>query len=554
MLQIPDSVREDIHNYRNEISKYVNGELAKKNFKPYGAAMGIYAERSGETFMVRPRIPSGVINLKELKRISEIAEKYSNGKLHFTTRQDVQFHGVSFENTVEIVEELLEIGVVTRGTGGNTARNVSCSPLSGLEKNEVFDVSPYALAVGEFLIKDGNNFILPRKYKIGFSNNEKDEGHAKISDLGFVAVNDEKLGEGFRVYGGGGLGGAPKPALILREFASKDEVIYHAQAMKLLFEKHGDRQNKAKARIRHIVRRVGEEKFLEEYNRFYELAKEDTAIDNSELNKYLDIYASKDGVSVGAESVNISSTSVTELKTKNRYSLYFQPESGNIYSEQLNKLIEVLEKLDYDFSLRLSLAQGIYVNNVDGKDVEAIIKAAEKIYSANIIEKSTACTGASTCQLGICRAQDLSSAIKSKFAVENEKVKNILPKIYISGCPNSCGQHQIGEIGLSGKIKKENGNILPVYSILFGGNLNDEIAEFGEIHGTLPAKAIPDFLLDLAKLKEKSFVEEFSSFVIKEKENIDALIENYSKIPSIEEKPDYYKDFGTDEFFSLLKK
>jgi sulfite reductase (ferredoxin) len=553
MLQIPQSVRNDIHNYRNKVSKYVSGELDKKNFKPYGAAMGVYAERSGDTFMVRPRIPSGVVSLNELKRISEIAEKYSNGKLHFTTRQDVQFHGVSFENTVEIVEELLEIGVVTRGTGGNTARNVSCSPLSGLEKNEVFDVSPYALAVGEFLLKDGNNFVLPRKYKIGFSNNDIDEGHAKISDLGFVAVNDPKHGEGFRVYGGGGLGGAPKPAIILREFAAKDEVIYHAQAMKLLFEEHGDRQNKAKARIRHIVRRLGEEKFLEEYNRFYKIAQQDKTIDNSELCKYLKIYEAKSELDAGSEATNINSTSITELRAENRYSVYFQPENGNIYSDQLNKLIEVLEKLDYEFSLRLSLAQGIYVNNIDGKDVEAVVEAGESIYSANTIEKSTACTGASTCQLGICRAQDLSSAIKNKFESESEKLKNILPKIYISGCPNSCGQHQIGEIGITGKVKKENGNLLPVYSILFGGNLNKELAEFGEVHGTLAAKAIPDFLLELAKLREKSNEKNFDEFVTAEKENLESLINTYSVIPSIEEKPDFYKDFGSDEFFSLKK-
>ena len=141
MITIPERVIGEIENYRNKVLDYQNGSIDNLSFKAYSAAMGVYEQRSLGSYMVRMRIPSGIITLGQLQKIWQLADKYGNKAIHFTTRQDIQFHDITLENTVNILEELLEVGIITRGTGGNTPRNVACSSLSGVSEDEIFDVT-----------------------------------------------------------------------------------------------------------------------------------------------------------------------------------------------------------------------------------------------------------------------------------------------------------------------------------------------------------------------------------------------------------------------------
>lgn len=537
--------KDKIENLKKKANEYQNGKIDKQTFKMMRVPMGIYEERKENLYMIRPRVSAGVISLEQLNEINKIAIEYANGEFHFTTRQGIQFHKVEFENIVKIIDELYKIGLTTVGTGGNTPRNVVSPALSGTEKEEIFDTTPYALKTTEFIMEDDENFKLPRKYKIAFSNTETDNGNTKISDMGFMAVINEKGREGFRVYGAGGLGNSSSPSIILNEFIEKEEVLYHVEAMKELFYNHGDRTNKAKARIRHILKKEGEEKFRSMYLEYLNKVKEKQDLTLKEENLDKIEYNQNIGTEYTGKNIFVS-----ESKISGRYNIYVHPINGNLKSIDFEKLLNYINQLGYKFSIRVTSTQGFYLREIDGKDVDNILNITKQFSAVSNIDTIKACTGANTCQLGLCFAQNLSYAIQKRFSNENEDIKNIFDNIQISGCPNSCGQHHKAKIGMQGKAKKIGGNYIPMYTVLFGGNLTNKTAQLAVNYGDIPAKSIPDFLIELAKYIIENN-ESLDNILLYNNEKIRETIEKYSFIPSISENEDYYKDFGSDELFSL---
>lgn len=541
MIKIPEEILKDIKGYRAKVQEYHDGKIDPIRFKPYRVAMGIYEEREPEVYMVRTRIPAGVVTLEQLKKVKELADKFGNSKIHITTRQDIQFHKITLENTANIIEGLMTEGIITRGTGGNTARNVGCSALSGVDLGEVFDVTEYALETTNYLLKDPSVLNLPRKYKIAFSNDASDTGNATIADLGFVAKTKEGK-KGFEVYGAGGLGGNSRVSIKLEEFILENEVLYHVQAMKEIFELEGDRTNKHKARIRHILERLGEEKFIALYKQQIEKVKE------KEIMLNLKGIENK---KAGGNTAKSISNLLVEQKEKGLYSVYIHPENGNISTENLQKIIDFIDALSYGTTIRLTNTQGFYVRDLRGEDADKLLQLIQNFASSFDIDNSVACAGSATCKLGLCLSQSLLSAIRRDFEEVEDNIKSQLPRVFISGCPNSCGQHQKGKIGLSGKAKRTEDGLVPMYTIHLNGNVGAGEARLGEASGDIPAKKISAFLYELAKIKEKSGLVDFEAFLRKEKEAVDALINELSKVESEKENPALYYDFGSEEKFSL---
>lgn len=547
MLKIPENTIKEIYNFGNVAREYHEGKIELPAFKAYLAVTGIYEERTLSTYMIRARIPSGVITPAQLKEISVIAGEYSHGRIHFTTRQDIQFHGVKFEDLEKIMDRLLKIGLVSKGTGGSAPRNAVVDPLSGTASDSVFDVTSFGLAAAEEFLKNDENYKLPRKYKIAFSASEADRGLAKISDLGFVAVTGNK-GDGFRVYAGGGLGGGARPAIVVSEFVGFDEVSIYVEAMRQFFFEQGDRTNRAKARVRHILMRLGEEKFAEELNRYVSKVKEENLIKGDNYKSYVFENIKNEGTAYPHDNIN-----VFQGRIKGRYNVYIHPVNGHLSSEHIDKVLGYIGGLDYESTIRLTSTQAFYIRELDGKDVEGLLAVAAEFSEKTVINKVAACTGASTCKLGICLSQGLSKAIIDFYADKDEEIKNALPVINISGCPNSCGQHQIGKIGFTGRAKKIGENMAPVYQLTLGGDLRKELAVFGKPVGEIPARAIPEFLVSFAKLKiannYKKGDEEFYRFISEKESEIEELVNKYSVIPSIEEDESFYRDYGENKIF-----
>jgi len=545
MLKIPQQVMEEGKNFRSKVEELKKGIIEPERFKSYRVSMGIYEQRENGTYMIRTRIPSGVICLDQLKKISEIAKKYAHGYVHLTTRQDIQFHRVTLDDTANIMEELLEVDIVTKGTGGNTARNVGCSPLSGVSKDDVFDVTPYAIATTEYALNDPAIFNLPRKFKIAFSNSPEDTGNATIADLGFVAKmqNGEK---GFEVYGAGGLGGRPVVSIKLEDFIKASDVLYHVQAMKEIFENEGDRANRNKARIRFILQRLGEDAFRALYYETVEKVKREKSIDT--------IFTDENTIRLIGEISANNNPLVFEQKNEGCYSIYVHPQNGNLKVESIDEIVNIISHLNYKISIRLTNTQGFYIRDLKGSHVDELLNAIQKFTSPFDVDNSVACAGAATCKLGLALSQNLLTAITERFSDVDPKLKVQLPRIFISGCPNSCGQHPKGEIGLYGKAKRTNDGLVPMYEVTFGGSVGVGKAALGMEYGTIPAKKIPEFIYQIANLNSKSEITNFTEFIKQEQLNINKLIDEFSVIESDSENPNLYYDFGADEKFSLMRK
>jgi len=538
MITITEEILKSVEEFKNNLQLFNEGKI--EEFKSFSAIMGIYKERLKETYMVRPRIPGGCATLEQLKAISEIAKKYEGTQIRFTTRQDIQFHSVKIDNLGNILEDLIKAGLTTKAAGGDGVRNVACSPLSGVAVDEVFDVTPYMKAVANYMMEDPKNLKLPRKYKIAFSNSLEDTVNATITDIGFIAkIVDGK--RGFEVYGAGGLGGGPRVGIKLEDFIDHNDALYHVQAMKRIFEREGDRTNRHKARLRFVLQRLGEENFREMFR--VELGKV-----RAEKDLTLDIDYDKEDLTDLKQHNKKQwdkkyESRIINQKQEGYYSVYVHPLSGNMTTDNLDIILNFLTNLDYKVSIRLTMTQGFLLRDLKENDAEKLIDLTSDFSSIFNIDNSVVCAGPRICNFGINNSQELLKKIIEIFQDKSFEIKNALPQLLISGCPNSCAQPQKGIIGLIGKKKRTEDGLIPVYSILFNGKVGPGIARFGEAYGEIAAKKIPDFFVELAQLKVNSNKVDFVEFIENTEEEIRELVIKYSSLESSGENPDLYSDF-----------
>ncbi|MHC5145254.1 MAG: nitrite/sulfite reductase, partial [Planctomycetota bacterium] len=422
ILCIPETVREDTLNYRDQVGRFLKAETSAVSFRAYRVPMGVYEQRTSGKFMIRVRIGAGLVLPSQLQRLAELSRTYGNGVLHVTTRQDIQIHEVNIEDTPDVLERLLEVGLSSRGGGGNTVRNITACPETGVCPDEVFDVAPYALAAAEYLLQDRSAFNLPRKYKIVFSGCPQDCAYASVADLGFFAHIKDGI-KGFAVYAAGGLGSNPAVAVKIENFINADEIFVVAEAIKQLFDKHGDRANKHKARLRYVLARVGVDEFLNLYRQEKDrLSAEGLPNRTPVIRNVMQDYP------VADDSVTVR--------------LWL--ENGDIPADDLERVGQIAcrygQGLVRTTQLQDLLITGVAADNTDSVNNE--LKDLGIDVFGNGHPKVVACAGASTCKLGLCLSKGLSKAISAKLNAAE------LPDtvIRISGCPNSCGHHCIADI------------------------------------------------------------------------------------------------------------
>ena len=238
-------------------------------------------------------------------------------------------------------------------------------------------------------------------------------------------------------------------------------------------------------------------------------------------------------------------------KQKEFYSIYVHAQSGNLRAESLDSIIGFVESLDYVTTLRVTNTQGFFVRSLRGQDAKKLADIVLKFASGFNIDNSLTCAGASTCQLGLCLSQNLLIAIKEEFKTSSYEVKNALPRLFISGCQNSCGQHEKGKIGLSGKAVRTEDGLMPMYSIFLGGKVGSGGAKMGELFGVVPVKKIPKYLLELAKLKVKFGYECFDKFIEEKSKDIKGLVEKNSSIESFSASPIFIMTLEQMKKFTL---
>lgn len=537
ILQIPDSVVEDTSGYRGQVEKFIQGQTSPVAFRAYRVPMGIYEQRTAGKYMVRIRVGAGMVLPYQLDRVAELSKTYGDGIIHITTRQDLQIHRVNIEDTPAVLEGLLEAGLSPRGGGGNTVRNVTACARAGVCPKEEFDVAPYAVAAAEYLLQDKSSFNLPRKYKIVFSGCSEDCAYASVADLGFFAHVRNGV-KGFSVYAGGGLGPNASVGVKIEEFIEGAEIFEVAEAVKRLFDKHGDRANKHKARLRYVLARVGAEEFAELYKKERELLKTDGlpgklpeihAIDSD----YRVAKASKDGEPDRAN--------VLPEKTAGRYTIRLRLRKGDIPADDLASVGKIAAKYGQGL-VRTTQLQDLLITGVARQDVEKVNDELRKL-SIDVFGdkglKVVACAGASTCKLGLCLSRGLADAISQKLKESGIANNGSETVIRISGCPNSCGHHHIAGIGFQGKARRVNGRLMPFYDVLVGAETIEGKAHLADNVGTVPAKRIPDLLSEALSNGAVS------------KERLRSLLEKYSDVAGGSLPEDYYYDYSSSEPFSL---
>lgn len=556
MIVLPAYLQQEIAEYKQKIRAFRNNSISETEFKSIRVPMGVYEQRTNGTFMVRIRCTGGFISPLQLKQIGEIAILYNSELLHITTRQEIQIQNLTLEHTAEIIQKLYDIGISTRGGGGNTVRNIMTSVDAGISEFEIFDVYPYTVALTNYLIAQSDSWTLPRKFKIAFSGCESDNAYAMFNDLGFIAKIQNGI-HGFSVYIGGSLSSSPMIGEQVFDFIPAEEVIIVSEAVKKIFSQHGNRRNKHKARLRFLFYKYGK---TEVFNWIYDLYN---TYKKQDFEKLIPIqfefikFPIEDHLSIETANEDFllwKKRYVTVQKQNGYVSICIPFEHGNIKPIDTIELAEFVSKYGNDV-LRFSMRQQIFLRNIPEAEIYKIYQFLEKkavsLSIPFLANNIVSCTGADTCRLGICLAKGASKAIKnqlSKSVLQLDSVSDL--RINISGCPNSCGQHTNADIGLYGKVGRTD-RMYPAYSVMLGGTIGESNANFGkqigEINAHDSAKFIEAIVSDYVSKKT-----EFSNFhEYSESEYPKQILESFENVPNFETDSLYYYDLGSSNIFSL---
>lgn len=512
-------LKDEVEQFRIAGHQFLDGQLTKNEFKGKSGGMCVYAQQDQKSFMIRLRTPSGVASREHLKLILKYAKKYQLEKVHLTTRQAVQLHNLNIDEVCDIMTDAIDHDLFTRGGGGNYPRNVTLSPMAGVDRQEAFDVTAFALLTGSYFLKRATTYKLPRKLKVAFSSDSKDTACATMNDVGFMAV----LQDGkpmFRMWLAGGLGGGPAVAIAYPELVKPEEILYYVEAMVQTFMAEGDYDNKAKARTRFIPRRMGKETFLDCYNKHLEQVKES--------NMFTELSVDKDAVNhmYSREQSSGSEDTPTCISQKQDglYTAVLHPVCGQLTVGDLEKLIDFIEDIE-GAEVRVSMTEDLYVRNLTKDQAECLLGISGSVFQRTPVQMTLSCIGVPSCQMGILQSQKLCHGILK--AVEAAGLsESRLPMIQISGCPNSCARHQIAEIGFAGRKIKVDGAMRDAFSMFIGGKVSETDTQMGTLKGELLAEEIPSFIVELGQLLN---AEEKTVYEITGQEVFENLVAKYKK-------------------------
>ena len=557
---IPPEISKEIDTLSGSIHQYQKGIIDSDEIKAYRVPFGIYEQRQRGMYMVRVRCAAGVITPQQLLQVARLAKKYGSGRLHLTTRQEVQIHDINLELTIPVLRGLLQCGLVSRGGGGNTVRNITTSWNSGISYDEVFDVTPHAIALTSQLMALPGSWLLPRKLKIAFSNSLTDNAFATINDLGFIAQMQNGR-RGFMVFVAGGMGRAPQPGHLLHDFVPEEEVFLVAESIKRLFSQSGNRRNKHAARLRFLWNALGKDLFIREYQ------KQRLSIEYEGYTPFVPSIWPDQDCSIDLQPYHKDSPGyelwekrfVENQRQSGLRVIKVPLFLGDISAEDTMLLAEFLIPFGND-SIRLTLDQNITIRNIPEQYTGNLFSVIKKINSfwnyPTLFGNAIACAGASTCQLGICRSRGALAAIISELQKGDIQLDDLSDfRLHISGCSNSCGKQGLAHLGFFGKVGHKENAIFAAYTVVANAVIDPlHGSRLAQKVGEIAARDMPRFV-DLAlrhyaqhKDYHVSFTEYFNA---DGKRALEELCEAYQNVPALSDDPRYYQDWDSDSQFSL---
>lgn len=554
-------VEKDILELERKIALFRNGQIDEEKFRSLRLARGVYGQRQPGVQMVRIKLPYGRATSEQLKRICEVSEEYSIGRLHITTRQDIQIHFVSLDRTPELWAELAKDDVTIREACGNTVRNVTASETAGVDPNEPFDVTPYADATFKYFLGNPICQEMGRKFKMAFSSSDDDSALSYLHDLGFIPKLKSIDGvekRGFKVLLGGGLGSQPRHADPITDFLEVDQLIPFIEGVLRVFDRHGERTKRLKARMKFLVKDIGVEAFLDLVKEEQKALPHKTyPIDHTSYEALQtlpdpEIPSIEEPTNLGYEKWKI--TNVLPQKQEGFVSIGIKVLLGDFYLDQARALADLVKKYANN-EIRFTLRQNILIRDVRKELIPLFYEELNKIglgdYGYNTLGDITACPGTDTCNLGIASSTGIAKVLEELIIEEYpDYLFNKDLTIKISGCMNACGQHNMAAIGFQGMSIKVGNSVVPALQVLLGGRiLGNGEGVFADKVIKIPSKRGPQALRVLlddfeANAEGKTFPEYYD---FQEQKYFYDILKPLSSTDDIVESD--YIDWGNNETY-----
>jgi sulfite reductase (ferredoxin) len=579
---------EESEYFANKVKLYRQDKLNADEFRRFRLQNGAYGSRLNSEFsMIRIKVPGGDIAPNQLEKIANLSESFSIGSAHVSTRQNIQLHWVQLEDVSEVFRGLAEVGLTSREACGNTIRNVMCSHFAGVCPNEPFDTTPYAKAIARFFLRNPICQNLPRKFKFNFSCCSK-HGYVRIADVGLVPTIRDGI-RGFRVYLGGGLGAASFIGHLLEEFTPESRLLSTSIATIRLYDRLGNRENLARNRMRYLVSEIGWEKFREL------LLKERTLVEATisipTRNNFESFLKAAETTAANPDAITLSAngkkrklpvlssepndtpydrwlhTNVVAQKQSGFYSVYISLGAGDITSSQLRVLADCIREFSLEKKARTNPQQNFLIRYIKADQLPKVFQRLSRSGlgnpGANTIVSTVGCSGTTSCNLAITNSHRLAKEIQSKFLELNVDKDNdfVNSTIKISGCPNSCGQHEVATIGFYGGASRIGTSMVPIYTMLFDGSTGED-GELGKAVMRVPAKKVLEVVLKIIDIfkKERKNGEKLNEWIhkismgngtseVKNLEDMKKILLPIIELPAFTSAPDFYKDYGTDTNF-----
>jgi sulfite reductase (ferredoxin) len=495
-------VQKDIIDLERKIRLFKEGKIDDERFRSLRLARGVYGQRQEGVQMIRIKLPFGKVSSEQLVRITKVSDEYSTGRLHITTRQDIQIHYVSLDRTPELWANLEKDDITLREACGNTVRNITASENAGIDPEEPFDVSPYAHALFQFFLRNPVCQEMGRKFKMSFSSSDKDTALSYLHDLGFIPkiINGER---GFKVMLGGGLGSQPSHAELLSEFVPLNQIIPMTEGVLRIFDRYGERAKRLKARMKFLIKEIGKDEFLrlveeEKKALSYQTVEIDTTAFDGAIPSQL-LAAPKVTIEDVASFEAWKKSNVIAQKQAGYVAIGIKVALGDFYTDKARALADLIKNYGAN-ELRFTLRQDILIRNIKEENLPFFYQELAKLdfvtLGYNTINDVTACPGTDTCNLGIASSTGIAVELERVLATEYPQYSNNQEiTIKISGCMNACGQHNMAEIGFQGMSINSGKLVAPALQVLLGGgNLGNGQGRFSDKVIKIPSRRGPEAL------------------------------------------------------------
>lgn len=595
--RLPDELGREIEIFETQIGLRKQGKVEERLFAESRLRRGVYGQRydNGQRHdgkhvqhlryplesptkgphtlwnapgMQRIKIPYGGLNASQLEVLAELAEEYSDGIAHITTRQDVQLHFVHIEDTPTVMRRLAAVGITTREACGNSVRNVTACPYAGVCPDEAFDVTPYARALSRFLLGHPDCQDFGRKFKPSFSGCHQHAcGLASMHDLGVVAetrVVDGQEKRGLRLVVGGGLGSVPYQAKLFDEFLAPEELLPITQAIARVFGRLGEKKNRNRARIKFLVHELGIDKFKE-------LVLEERKIlpHDPRWTEYVAEFAREAEQPLAAPAAmpvggsepfqRWLRTNIRPQKQEGYVVTTVTLPLGDVTPAQLRALADIARRFTRE-TIRTTVEQNFVIRWVSRGDLPALFEALEAVGlgqpgAGNIVD-IVACPGTDTCKLGISSSRGLAAELRTRLAAKSMELDDAIQNLHIkiSGCFNSCGQHHVADLGFYGVSRKVLGYAVPHFQVVLGGQWTNNAGSYGLPMVAIPSKNIPDLVERISEqyVMSRTPGESFQQFIKRiGKAEVRKLVDDLSRVPTNRENRVYFSDWGDPREYSI---